>query len=236
MAIIKLGALTQDVRGTLNGSVFSRNRGGSYIRTKVSPVQPISRWSSLTRSLFKAAAQYWSSTLSDQQRLAWEAWAAIHPIVNVFGDSIILPGVAAFTSINTRILMISEDILESPPPTFIVEDLGLLTIVATVATGTLTLSITPARTLEADEGLYVSATPPLGNARALQNNDLGLVTAVPRILCKTPFTLGGAIMLRFPCVTWAVGQRIGLRVAGMSETTGALSSPISQVVTTTAPA
>ena len=40
MAKIKMTAIVADMRNKLNGSVFSRNRGGAYIRTKVTPINP----------------------------------------------------------------------------------------------------------------------------------------------------------------------------------------------------
>src|SRR5438094_3122359 len=100
MARVKLGGLAQDVRGTLNGNVFSRNRGGAYVRTKVSPVQPVSAFSSLARSIFAALSQAWSTDLSDVERAAWEAFAAVHPFVIVFGDAIVLSGIAFYQSVN----------------------------------------------------------------------------------------------------------------------------------------
>lgn len=40
MAKIKFGMMMTDARGKLGGQVFSKNRSGSYVRTKVTPVNP----------------------------------------------------------------------------------------------------------------------------------------------------------------------------------------------------
>ena len=40
MAKVLFSALISDMRNKLNGSVFAKNRGGSYLRTKVTPVNP----------------------------------------------------------------------------------------------------------------------------------------------------------------------------------------------------
>jgi len=40
MAIIKFSAIVSDARGKIGGNVFSRNKGGSYIRSYVKPINP----------------------------------------------------------------------------------------------------------------------------------------------------------------------------------------------------
>ena len=40
MAKILTTAIVADIRNKLNGSVFSKNRYGAYVRTKVTPVNP----------------------------------------------------------------------------------------------------------------------------------------------------------------------------------------------------
>ena len=40
MAKIKFGMMMTDASGKLGGQVFSKNRGGSYVRTKVTPTNP----------------------------------------------------------------------------------------------------------------------------------------------------------------------------------------------------
>ena len=57
MAKIKMTAIVADMRNKLNGSVFSRNRGGAYIRTKVTPINPQTAAQVQARSLLTSLSQ-----------------------------------------------------------------------------------------------------------------------------------------------------------------------------------
>ena len=50
MAKILMTAIVADIRNKLNGSVFSKNRYGAYVRTKVTPVNPQSTAQQNTRN------------------------------------------------------------------------------------------------------------------------------------------------------------------------------------------
>lgn len=99
MAKVKLGALAQDVRGSLAGSTFSRNKGGSYVRQKVSPVQPRTALQLQQRSILSQVSKAWRN-LDAATRAAWDAWAQTHPVLDVFGDSLKLSGISAYSRIN----------------------------------------------------------------------------------------------------------------------------------------
>src|SRR3546814_20356183 len=60
MAKVKFGALMTDARGKLGGHVFSKNRAGSYLRTKVTPVNPQTSYQTSVRALFGAISPQWS--------------------------------------------------------------------------------------------------------------------------------------------------------------------------------
>ena len=227
MAIIKMGALAQDVRGTLNGTVFSRNRGGAYVRSKVSPVQPLTDFNGMSRAIFGAISQRWSNTLTDAQRAGWEAFAAVHTFVNIFGDQIVLGGIAFYQAANRRIMQVGGDYVDTAPPGWDVADMGSCVVAAHVTTGALaTFTVTIGRPLLYGEGLYVFGTPPLLGARSVQKNDLRLVNTP----VSGTFTSGENIHVeyaaRFAPLVWAAGDRFAVRVAVLNEDTGAISSPV----------
>jgi hypothetical protein len=230
-----MGALAQDVRGSLNGTTFSRNRGGAFVRSKVSPVQPVSRWSGQARSIFKACSQRWSSKLTDAQRSAWNAFAVLHPFVNVFSDSIVLPGVAFYASVNARLAQCGYVYLDDPPLTFVVEDAGILTINLTAEGTVLHGSVAVERALVPTEGMIVYMTPPLGPARALQATDLRMVNSANQVCFGSPVDLTPEIAARFPGVGCVVGGRYGVRVVIINTATGAISAPVGGVYTAVAP-
>jgi len=235
MALVKMGALAQDVRGSLAGTVFSRNRGGAYVRQKVSPCQPMSSFSSTARSVFGAQSAAWSAVLDDGQRVAWAAFAALHPWTNVFGDAIILPAVAFFQAVNARLSMAGQVTLEDVPADWSVADMGGLAVVATTTGTVFSLTVTPERALVADEKVLVYASAPLGPARALQAGDLGFLNLAVRSGFASPAPCSAAYALRFPNRIPQVGDRVGVRAAIIQKTTGAICAPAGGVYTVTAP-
>ncbi len=235
MALIKLGALAQDVRGSLNGTTFSRNTSGAYVRTKVSPVQPITEANTAAKLYFKTLSQMWSSILTAENRADWNAFAAVHPVVNVFGDSIILSGIAFFQLANRRLLQIGFDPLISPPPTWDTTNPGTLAVVAEV-TGTAisTLTITTGTSPETNESLYVFGTPPILGARSVQQNDLRLVSGLGDTI-QSGVDFSARYVARFAPLTWAVGDRFAMTVQILNSVTGATGTPVLVQVTTVAP-
>ena len=99
MAKIKLGALAQDVRGSVAGNTFARNRGGAYVRQKVAPIQPRTARQLAQRAILTEVSQAWR-TLTDAQRQGWTNWADNHPIMDVFGDTLVLSGNGAYSRVN----------------------------------------------------------------------------------------------------------------------------------------
>ena len=85
MAKIKFGMMMTDASGKLGGQVFSKNRGGSYVRTKVTPINPQSVAQSAIRNVFAAISQGWSA-LTDAQRQSWNAAVDSYGKTDVFGD------------------------------------------------------------------------------------------------------------------------------------------------------
>jgi hypothetical protein len=223
VALVKLGGLAQDVRGTLNGSVFSRNRGGAYIRSKVSPVQPVSQWSALHRDVFAAVAQRWAAVLSASQRADWNTFATLHPFINVFGDSITLSGVSMFEAVNRRTRSIGYPWIDEPPATFVVGDMGSLSVVAKeVANVLTTLSITCTSAPSYPGGLYVFGTVPLAPGRKVQKSQYRLVNGPMDLLYASGLNIYSQYLARFPGVLWPPGSTFGLLVCWMNPQTGAI--------------
>lgn len=227
MALIKMGALAQDVRGSLNGSTFSRNRGGAYIRAKVSPIQPVSLWSKAARQAFKANSQAWATSLTAAQRAAWIAFAAVHPWINVFGDSIILSGVAMYQAVNQRLQLVGQPVLASPPASFVVADLGSVTVAATIVAGQFTaLSIVPGRALAYLEGLYVLLTPGLPAGRKVQRTNYRLINTAASGLFWSAENISTFANGRFTGTPWTTGKQWSMLIAAMNWSTGAIGMPM----------
>lgn len=103
MAKIKFGMMMTDARGKLGGQVFSKNRSGAYVRTKVTPVNPRTADQQSNRSLLGSLSANWSG-LSDAQRSAWNGAVDSFQKTNVFGDLTKPTGKNLFTSLNKVLL------------------------------------------------------------------------------------------------------------------------------------
>lgn len=229
MARIKMGALAQDVRGSLNGTVFARNRGGAYVRSKVSPVQPVSEWSSAARAGFSAVAKRWASVLTDAQRAGWSAFAAVHPFINVFGDSITLSGIAFYQAVNQRVRLCGGSWVDNAPLTFVVGDLGSITVVATAVGGVYTaFSVVCENALPYGGGLYVMLTRQIPAGRVVQKSEYRLVNQANRVVFASGVDFKADVNLRFPMSGIAAGESVGILVAGIDLTTGAIGPGVSQ--------
>lgn len=229
MALIKLGGLAQDVRGSQNGLTFSRNKGGAYVRQKVSPVQPVSEFSSRARAIFADLSQRWATDLTDSQRQAWIAFASTHTYVNIFGDAITLSGIAMYQAVNRAIGQVGKDYIDDPPDTFSSPSVMSATIAGTITAGVLsalTNTTVLSDALPADGTLYVFATPPLPAGVRPQKSDfrllnpatytlLGLTTALLTVYndrFSTPgVTTSRQIAFRLACLDWSTGA-IGVGV------------------------
>lgn len=114
MAKVKFGMMMVDARGKLGGHVFSKNRGGSYVRTKVTPVNPQTSDQTSVRALFGSISQGWSGLTEDQRnsfRGAVEAWAT----TDIFGDLIKPSGKALYQRLNQQAQIAGYPAITSAP-------------------------------------------------------------------------------------------------------------------------
>jgi hypothetical protein len=85
MAKVKFGSGVAEIRGSIGGTVYARNAGGAYIRSRTSPIHPGSPLQNAAKALFANAVNIWTNTLSSVQRYMWNAYASAVPYTDVFG-------------------------------------------------------------------------------------------------------------------------------------------------------
>jgi hypothetical protein len=188
----------------------------------------VSQYSAAVRASFKANSQAWATSLTPTQRAAWTAFAATHPFVNVFGDSITLSGIAMYQAVNQRLQLCGLPPLADAPSSFTVPDLGAVTVASTIVAGQFTaLSITPGRVLTYNEGLYVFWTPGLPPGVTIQKTDFRLVNNPTSGLFTSGEDIKTYVNGRFDGAPWTTGKQYGCMVAALNEITGAISSAIS---------
>lgn len=85
MAKIKFGAMMVDASGKLGGQVFSKNRGGAYIRTKATPLNPQTTAQMTIRGIFASISSTWSALL-ESQRATFNNFVSDYARTDIFGD------------------------------------------------------------------------------------------------------------------------------------------------------
>jgi len=99
MAKIVFGGGVSLASGKIGGTVYARNKGGSYSRNWVVPTNPQTSRQNNQRNLLALKAAAWR-TLDNSERDAWASWAGDNPILDRVGNSIILSGAQAYNKIN----------------------------------------------------------------------------------------------------------------------------------------
>lgn len=115
MALIKLGALAADIRGSIGGETFARNRSGLYCRSRVKPINPQSERQQLVRNTITTLQAAFRDTLTDAQRKAWLDLAKGTVANNKLGESITLTGQNLFIKINSILVQAGEALLAEAP-------------------------------------------------------------------------------------------------------------------------
>ena len=102
MAKIKFGMMMTDASGKLGGQVFSKNRGGAYVRTKVTPLNPQTTAQAFVRGIFASISSAWSG-LAQGKRDSWNNFVNDYARTDVFGDLRNPSGKALFQRLNQNL-------------------------------------------------------------------------------------------------------------------------------------
>jgi len=100
MALVRFSGGIGDIRGSIGGTTFSKNRYGNYARGRITPVNPNSSAQQAVRNDMGAVVSLWFSGLSAVQRAAWAVYAAGLNFTNKLGESITLTGFNHFVRSN----------------------------------------------------------------------------------------------------------------------------------------
>lgn len=110
---IKFGSIVTDGSGKLGGHVYSKNRGGNYVRTNKVPSNPRTAAQILARSRFGQASSGWKS-LTELQRKLWEDFAQNNPYTDSLGDLRHLSSSSAYTRSQTNLLNVGKPTILVP--------------------------------------------------------------------------------------------------------------------------
>ena len=159
----KLLPILGELSGSIAGNVFSHNKGGHYARARSVPVNPNSARQQVVRGILSQVSAGWFDII-DAQRDAWTAFAALHPVLDALGQSIVLSGHQMFCRVNAAILHYGGTEIEDPPGTWQAPDQPLTISLAATAPDQLVFTYT-ATPLVAGVKLFAYLSPPGGPGR-----------------------------------------------------------------------
>lgn len=212
---IKYSVFVSDVRGKLNGSVASKNRYGAYLRNKVTPVNPQTTSQTAVRALLTSLSQAWRS-LTDDQRLAWNAAVASFAKTNIFGDIVNPTGINLFIKLNSNLSNVGLPTINVPPVPEGMIDMGVPAMVFELSSPQFSATFADA-TIPAGYKMIAEATAPFSPGKSFVKNKY-------RVLISPATVTGNVLDMYTDYVAKfgvpAVGQKVGFRYKLVNSTTG----------------
>jgi len=171
-AKIKFGQIISEARGKIAGMVFSRNGSCSYVRQKVTPINPQTSAQQNVRNNLGAAAKAWAA-LTDAVKAQYESRKATFLKRNSMGDPVVLSGFGYFVALCRNAFSIGS----ATPPTFPGNTPGATpaTLTATITHAPELLEITMANAIPATDKGLVFATPPMSLGKTFVKNQYRLI-------------------------------------------------------------
>lgn len=221
MAKIKFSALVSDIRNSLNGSTFARNRGGNYFRNKTSPINRQTPAQMTLRNAFGSIAQAWQG-LTEGERQSWNDAVADFAYTDQFGDIRNLSGSQLHQKLNQNLAVVGSAMLTTAPIKVPVFQIGSASVVTSAATQDMDLDLTPGPT-PATVKIVVQATRPVSAGRAFLKNEYRTIHVINGGTSVTALDISTFYAARF--ATYEAGQRIGYRIWVVDTNTG-IKSPV----------
>lgn len=221
MAKVKFSALISEMRNKLNGSVFARNRGGAYLRNKVTPTNPQTIAQVQARSLLTSFSQSWRA-LTQEQRAAFNAVVDQWAKTDVFGDVVNPSGSALYIRLNINISLAGGTALVTPPTPVGADALSDLSVTADSSSSSVSLVFAPAA-VPADHAMYVEATPNLSPGISNANSKYRYIDTLAATTAS-PAALGTAYLAKFGSLV--AGQKLFVRAKFINKLTGEVSQKL----------
>jgi len=206
--------------GAIGGSVVAQSPAGSVVRRKVTPINPQTTAQTNVRTRVATNAQAWANTLTQAQRDAWNAAAVNFPVKNIWGDVVILSGIALYQRLNLNITLLGGAAISVPPLNSAITGITGATLIANHTGPVLTMTMLPA-TGAANEKFVFFATPAMSPGRKFVRGSQRFIQA--SAIVGTAISLSAAwiaINGTFPAVA---GQKISVLTRIGNSVTGAMT-------------
>lgn len=216
----KWGMMVVDGRGKIGGHVASKNKAGSYFRTKVTPVNPQSPSQASVRSRLTTRSQAWKA-LTAAQRASWNAAVGDFQRTNIFGDTVSPSGFNLYCQLNNNLLLAGSAAISAPPIPASVADIVIGALTVAAGAGTVSQAYTAGA---AGSVILVFATAPVSPGRSFVKSQYRYIGSFASDAIS-PFVATTAYTTKFGAITSLAGQKIFFKTKAVNSTTGQAGVP-----------
>lgn len=215
----KWGALMTDGRGKIGGQVASKNRAGSYLRTKVTPVNPRTPNQTNVRARLANNSIAWRG-LTEAQRQSWNQSVKSFQSTDIFGDLKSPSGFNLYQKLNNNLGIIGVAPITICPNPAAVASVSPSSLSATVAGQVLSLALSAA--VPAGVKMVVRATTGMSQGVSFVASQLRILTVI-NAAATTPVLLTALYANKFG--SFVAGQKIFVSVQFINIATGQANAP-----------
>jgi hypothetical protein len=215
MAKVKFSALISEMRNKLNGSVFSKNRSGNYLRNKVTPVNPQTSAQTARRSVLTYLSQNWPA-LTQSQRDSWNNAVMNFQTTDIFGDLKTPSGINLYQRLNGNLASAGQSYLTTPPAPSTLPANDFNSLAADSATGDIDMGFVSG-SVPAGTTIVIEATGNMSPGRNFAKSEyaqIGTIAATTAL----PFNAGSLWSAKYG--TLVAGQKVFFRAFFVDNTTG----------------
>jgi hypothetical protein len=218
---IKFGSLVVAGSGKIGGHVASKNRGGAYLRTKVTPSNPNTASQAGARNRLATIATAWRG-LTDAQRLQWNGAVTGFKGTDIFGDIKNPSGFNLYQMLNNNLTLTGVANINVPP---LPVALPAITtgVVAAAHGGALTVTFTSDPSVIASV-IAVFATPAQSQGKSFVKSEFRFIGLMPAVVAHAT-TLTTLYNAKFGAVG-AAGEKTFIKLMQISNVTGQAGIPV----------
>ena len=217
---VKFGAIIVDGRNKVGGHVLSKNRAGSYMRTKVTPVNPQTSYQADARNILGNLSQAWRG-LTDEQRQTWNNAVGDYARTDIFGDIKNPSGFNLFVKLNTNRMLFSLAQLDSAPFPQAIPEISITDLSLDLMGPAFALTFSPA--VPANTGIKFFITAGQSAGKNFVKSEYRMLTVLPATEVS-PYTFEVPYQVRF-CLP-AEGSKVFAKLVVVNTATGQESPPL----------
>lgn len=213
---MKFGAIVVDGRGKIGGHVASKNRGGAYLRTKVTPSNPNTVSQAAARARVTLLSQAFGG-LGASPISAWNNAVNDWGKTDIFGDIKNPSGLNLFVKLNSNLIEIGEAVINTPPAKGTVGTMLIDTVTADSAAPTLSITTIEAA-IPANTKIIVRVSPQVSAGIANFSGKMRNLAVKSAVDAPNSFDILADYVAKFGALT--AGQKLAVELVPVDMTTG----------------